>query len=121
MPWDLTNELSAQRDAAANTFFDSGIIARLAETSDGQGGMVQAWAAVGTADCRLVANTGDSKQVGAQFNRVGDFTITFPYDEDVQENDRVTIDATVYRVLFVDDVRDWKTAVRVQANEEITE
>lgn len=122
MSWDLSAEITRQRADAANTFFDSCVIARLAETSDGQGGLAQAWTAVGTADCRFVANTGDSKQVGAQFQRVGDYTLTLPVGTDVAEQDKVTLSSNgaVYRVLFVDDVRDWQTATRVQVNEEIS-
>lgn len=119
MPWDLTAEIESQRNDAANTYVASCIIARLAETSDGTGGQAQAWTAVGTADCRLVANSGNSKFIGAQFERAGDFTLTLGVDEDIQEHDRVTIDGTVYRVLFVDNVREWETALRVQLNEEL--
>ncbi len=123
MSWDLTSEIAQQRTDAANTFNDSCVITRLAETSDGQGGMVQAWTPVGTADCRIVANTGLSKQVGAQFERVGAFTLTVAPGTNLLENDKVTLagNETVYRVQFVDDVRAWQTAVRAQVDEDVTE
>lgn len=119
MSWDLTQEITQQREDAANTYAASCVIARLAESSDGQGGQVQAWTAIGTADCRLVANMGNARFVGSQFERTGDFTLTLAVDEDIAEHDRVTIDSTVYRVLFVDNVREWQTAQRAQLKEEL--
>ena len=120
MAWDLTNEIAAQQDAVANTLAGSCVIERVTLTSDGQGGFTQAFAAVGTADCRIVANSGNTKITGATFERVGDYTITLASGTDVEEQDRIIKDGINYRVLFVDDVRDWQTAARVQANLEIS-
>lgn len=119
MAWDLTAEITQQQTDAELTFCDTAVISRLTETSDGQGGQIQSWTAHGTVPCRLVANTGDSKQIGSQFNRRGDFTLTVAHDADIQESDRVTVDSINYRVLFVDETRDWRTATRAQVNEEI--
>lgn len=117
--WIPSAELSAVRDAVANVLPDSCIIQRLAETSDGQGGFTQAWAAVGTVDCRLVAKSGNTRALGGQQNTVGAYTLTVPHDTDIQASDRVVIDSTNYRVLFVDDVKVWKAAVRCDVDLEV--
>lgn len=122
MSWDLTAEISRQRTDAANTFADTCVIARLSEVSDGQGGMTQAWTAVGTADCRIVANTGNLQQFSMRLNEriLGDYTLTLSVDNDVREDDRVTVDAVTYRVIFADAVREWQTALRVQLAKDLT-
>ncbi len=112
MAWDLTNELAAIHAEVAHILPDSCIIARLTETSDSQGGFTQAWAAVGTVDCRLVAKSGNQRSTAEQIATTGAYTLTVPHDTDIRESDRATIDSVVYRVLFVDDVKDWKTAIR---------
>lgn len=124
MSWDLTAEIAQQRTDAANTYAQTGVISRLAEVSDGQGGMVQAWSVIGTADCRLVANSGVSKEIvplsiAERLDVLGEYTLTLGMDTDIQTTDRVEIDSYVYRVIFVDNVREWQTAQRCQVNEEI--
>lgn len=121
MAWDLTAEIAAQQTEVLNTFNDSVVISRLTEVSDGQGGIDESWSSVGTADCRFVVNTGSKSQVGAQMLRSGDYTLTVPFDTDIQEDDKATLESSgyVFRVLFVDDVRVWRTAIRVQVSDEV--
>lgn len=121
MAWDLDAEITKQREAVANLYNDSCTITRLVETSDGQGGMDESWTAQGTAVCRIVTNTGTSSQVGAQMLRSGDYTLTVPFDTDIAEDDKIELASSgfVFRVLFVDDVREWRTAKRVQVSDEI--
>lgn len=117
--WNLDTEITAQRTHAAYTFNDTCIILRLTETSDGQGGLEQAWAAVGTVACRIAANSGNNSPIAESFQQTGEYVLTVPYDTDLVASDKVTIDAYVYRVTFVDDVRDWKTALRATVSAEI--
>lgn len=117
--FDLTNELSAMRAAVASVLPDTCAISRLREVSDGQGGMVQSWAAVGTVSCRLAANSGQARAVAGQAQSVGAYILTVPYDTDIQFADRATVNSVVYRVAFVNDVNDWRTAIRCDVNAEV--
>lgn len=117
MPWDLTSEITAQRDAAEMTFPGTCVISRMAEVPDGQGGLVQSWAAVGTVNCRIVSNTSMATVVASQ--NMGDYTLTVPHDTVIYFEDKVTLDGFDYRVTFVDDARAWKTAIRVQISTEV--
>ena len=122
MPWDLDAEIAKQRSDVLNLFNDSCDITRMVEVSDGQGGIEESWVSQATdVVCRLVTNQGTSSQVGAQMLRSGDYTLTVPYDTDIAEDDKITLASSgfVFRVLFVDDVRVWRTAKRVQVSDEI--
>lgn len=121
MSWDLTAEIASQRAEVLRLFNDSCTITRLVETPDGQGGIDETWAAQGTAVCRLVTNTGTTSQVGAQMLRSGDYTLTVPFDTNIAEDDKVLLASSgfTFRVLFVDDVRVWRSAIRVQVSDEV--
>lgn len=121
MSWNLDAEIASQRAEVENLFNDSCTITRLVEQSDNQGGIDNVWVAQGTTVCRIVTNTGSKSQVGAQMLKSGDYTLTVPFDTDILEDDKVTQVSSgyVYRVLFVDDVRNWRTAIRVQVSDEI--
>lgn len=119
MAWDLTNELAAIRAEVGKVLPGTCVISRLNEAPDGQGGMRQSWAAVGTVTCRLAANSGQTRAVAGQANAVGAYTLTVPYDTNIQYDDRATIDGVIYRVAFVNDAADWKAAIRVDVNLEV--
>lgn len=121
MAWDLDAEIASQRTEVLHLFNDSCTVTRLTEVSDGQGGIDNVWVAQGTTVCRIVTNTGTKNQVGAQMLRSGDYTLTVPFDTDILEDDKIELASSgfIFRVLFVDDVRNWRTATRVQVSDEI--
>lgn len=82
--------------------------------------MTQAWATVGTVDCRLIAKSGNTRAIGGNLSTVGAFTLTVPHNTDIRESDRAVVDSVNYRVLFVDDVKDWKAAVRADVDLEVS-
>ncbi len=123
MAFDLTTELASIRADVASVLPDTCVISRLAEVSDGQGGQTQAWAAIGTVACRFVANSGNvraASQAAGQASQVGAYTLTVPHNTDIQFDDRATVDLEVYRVVFVSDVTDWRAAIRVDVNYEVS-
>ncbi len=118
--WIPTAELTTMRADAELTMPDSCIISALTEVSDLQGGMTQSWVANGTVDCRIVAKSGDVRALASQNAATGAYTLTVPHDADIDVDDRATIDSIVYRVVFVDDVKDWRAAIRADVNLEVT-
>lgn len=118
--WLPQSELDAQRTSAELTFPGKCVISRLTGVADGQGGYTESWAAVGTADCRIVSNSGNTKIIADKFEKVGGYTLTIPHDTSIEEQDKVTLDAIVYRVIAVDSPREWRTAIRAQLNLEVS-
>lgn len=119
MSLDLTTELADIRAAVNDVLPDTCVISRLTETPDSQGGQVQTWAAVGTVACRLMANSGNTRGIAAQAQSVGEYTLTVPHNTDIQFDDRAVVDGETYRVAFVNDVADWRAAIRVDVNYEV--
>ncbi len=117
---DIAGELAAIRAAAEEWFPQTAVISRLSETADATGGMAQAWTANGTVACRLTAKSGLTRAVAGQTQATGSYTLTVPHDASVIAGDRVTVDAVVYRVAFVDDVRTWRSAIRADVELEVS-
>jgi SPP1 family predicted phage head-tail adaptor len=113
-------ELAGIRSAVANLLPHSCVISSLGEVADGQGGFTQGWTASGTVDCRIAAKSGNVRAVGGQNAPLGAYTLTVPHDTTINVDDRATIDGVVYRVTFVDDVKDWKAAIRCDVDIEVS-
>lgn len=118
--WLTDAELAAMRDAVSHVFKDECVISRLSSVSDGQGGFTQTFAAIGTADCRIVAKTGTERMLAAQNNPVGDYILSVPYDTTIAVADRVTVNGGNYRVVFVDDVNEVRSMTRCGLNLEVS-
>jgi head-tail adaptor len=96
------------------------VIQRKTQTSDGQGGRIDAWAAVGTTACRVspfssqgaMGSEGDS---GAGLRAQRERMITLPANADVSESDRIVVSSTTYEVVSMDGPRSMELARRVQA------
>lgn len=113
-------ELAAMRGAMLPMFQDECVISRLSSVADGQGGYTQTFAAIGTADCRIVAKTGTERLLAAQNNPIGNYTLSVPYDTTIAVADRVTVNSDNYRVVFVDDVNELRAMTRCDLNLEVS-
>jgi SPP1 family predicted phage head-tail adaptor len=118
--WIPTAEITAQRAEVEKAMPSSCVIYRMSETSDGQGGMAQTYAAIGTVDCRLAARRGSERYLAAQASPVGAFVLTVPHDTTIAAADRVTVDSVNYRVVFVDAAEPtWRLAKRAEVDLEV--
>lgn len=117
--WIPAAELASMRNAVDNVLPSSCIIYRLSESSDSQGGMIQTYTAVGTADCRLAAKQGTERMLAQQVAATGAFVLTVPYDTSIAASDRVSVGGKGYRVTFVDNVKEWRAAIRCDVDLEV--
>ena len=93
------------------------VIERYTRSSDGQGGVYETWAAVGTAVGRIYPRErmGMGEQVtGAQVMSVSDWWGTLPSGTDVTAKDRLYYSGRTWEVVRVNNDEDWQTAVRCE-------
>ncbi len=114
------SELADIRSATETLFPQSCIISALTEVSDGQGGYTQSWVASGTVDCRLIAKAGGERMLAGQIAATGSYMLTVPHDAAISVDNRATIDGVNYRVLFIDNVKTWRAAIRCDCDLEVT-
>lgn len=87
-----TLELSNLRHEAGHFWPETGVIWRATEASDGQGGMLQTWAAVGTVSCRISPAGAGREQIAAEkLTAVAPWMITLTQGTTVYESDRIVI------------------------------
>lgn len=117
MPLLSAGELTAMRAVQSDTLPDTAVISRNTPTSDGMGGWTDAWAAIGTVDCRVSPAGGGAESLMAE--RITDtdaWNITLPYNTDVTAKDRVAIGSRTFEVVTALP-KSWETARRVVATE----
>ena len=87
-----TLELSNMRHEASHFWPGTAVIWRATEASDGQGGVIQTWAAVGTTNCRLSPASSGREQVAAdKLTAIAPWVITITQGTTVYESDRIVI------------------------------
>lgn len=111
-----SGELTAMRAVQAQALGDSGVYHRLSTSQNGIGETVEAWAAAGTASCRLSSlSASDIPRVAAlrpQVQLNSAWRLTWAHGTDVRPGDKVVIDSDTYDVIDVDKDGAWHTAVR---------
>ena len=89
------------------------VIYRSTLASDGMGGQSETWAAVGTADARLLPPSGDESVAGEQITSITEWFVTVPQGTDITAADRIEIDgARMFEVQWVNNDESWHTALR---------
>lgn len=104
------------RATQAQALPDTGVIHRLSTTQNAIGETVEAWAAAGTASCRLSSlSASDMARVQAVKPQVqvnSAWRLTWTHGQDVCLGDRVVVSGNTYGVIDVDKAGGWHTAVR---------
>lgn len=93
------------------------VIYRMAQTSDGMGGLADGWAAVGTVSGRIypVNQRGNTEFVaGAQVISETKWYATLPVGTQITARDRVVSGGRSWEVVKVNNDEDWQTAVRAE-------
>jgi head-tail adaptor len=100
-----SGELARMRTDLNLSLPGTAVIHRRTETSDSQGGVTAAYAAVGTVDCRLspsLANFGSGEELhGDRVQTVTTRMLTVPGTTDINSKDRVVVDSVTYSVTEV--------------------
>lgn len=87
-------------------------------TSDGQGGLGEAWAAISTGvACRIDPVQSREILSGDAVQPFSRFMVTLPYDTVVSQANRIQIDTTQYNILGIDAVRSWDMCIRCEVEQ----
>lgn len=106
-------ELTMMRDAVNELLPGTASILTLTRTSDGQGGWSDAWAASGTASCRLDNRSKTEALQGGGIQHYTEWVLTVPYDTTVTVSNRVQVDGTQYNILGIDSGKSWPVSLRL--------
>jgi SPP1 family predicted phage head-tail adaptor len=107
-------ELASMREAASEALPGTAVIQSQTTTSDGGGGVTQAWTAAGTVDCRIAPLTGTEREIGERISSDADYIITLPHDASVNTNSRIVSNGGTFNVEAIRD-RSWHVTTRVEA------
>lgn len=107
------SDLSCMRLTAGEAMPGTAIISRTSQTSDGLGGVTDAWVAVGTVSARVsTTGMGMDSIVGEGVLNVAPWVATLPVGTDITERDRITYQGATYEVVGTDAPRSYATCVR---------
>lgn len=110
---DLTYMQATQEQALPGAV----VIERYTNASDGMGGQMQTWAAVGTVNMRIYPRTvrGQGETVaGAQVLSVTEWWATAPAGTDVTAKDRLLYSGRTWEVIRANNDEMYQTAVRCE-------
>lgn len=113
----LTNaDIESMRQTQNEAMPDTATVERKIRSTNTIGEVVESWGVVGTWPCRVVRASTQAKptQAGSIPNVVDEWVLTFPWDADVAEGDRATVDGNLFEIRDVVDVGAWRTAKRAK-------
>ena len=115
----LTARELAQMQADINDLLESTNttcdILSVAYTSDGEGGMTEAWGtALANVACRIDYRSGSEKMTGGAIQSYSKAVLSLPYTTTISTKNRVQIDACIWSVLSVNDKQSWDVVRRAE-------
>jgi head-tail adaptor len=112
------SDLTAMRSTLGTSLPGTVVIQRSTQSSDGMGGVSDAWANVGTVSARVSpSGVGLDDLVGGEFTNVTPWVVTLPAGTNVTDRDRIAYDGQTFEVVAIDSPRSYATCVRVQCKE----
>lgn len=94
------------------------VIQRSTQSSDGMGGISDAWAAVGTVSARVSpAGMGLDDLVGGEAVNIAPWVVTVPVGTSVTDRDRITYAGQTFEIEMVDSPRSYATCIRIHCKE----
>jgi head-tail adaptor len=90
-------------------------ILSVAYTSDGEGGMSEAWGtAIADVKCRLDYRSGSEKVTGGAVQSYSKAVLSLPYGTAITTSHRVKIDSAVWSVKSVNEKQSWDAVRRAE-------
>jgi hypothetical protein len=105
-------ELSDMRDDLESLLPDTCVVQSLTQTSDGQGGFTDTWAASGTVVCRLDNGSGQKANVAQSVQPFSSWVLTVPQDASIGTDNRVVHGGETYAVIALSDTGSWLAVQR---------
>jgi SPP1 family predicted phage head-tail adaptor len=106
------DELAAMRDDLETLLPDTCVIQSLTQASDGQGGLIDTWAAAGTVACRLDNGSGQKANVAQSVQPFSSWVLSVPYDADLTTAQRVVHGGETYAVIALSEAGSWLAVQR---------
>ena len=112
MPLLTAAEIADMRSEQNGTMPDTVVVWRWTSASDGMGGEVETYAAVGTVTGRLgrVGNMGEESVIADRLTAADPWVITVPQTTTVYERDRLVVGSRTFEVEMVAEHAAWETA-----------
>lgn len=116
-----STELSGMREAIALLLPDTCSILQMVQTADSEGNITVAGSAIATAvPCRVDSwHRGYLQVAGAAIEPFSRYTISMPYNQTINEANKVLVGTDVYRVTGVNTDQSWIAVKRVDVEREI--
>lgn len=113
MTWLSAGELAQMRADVLNLLPDTCSILSVSYTSDGEGGLAEAWGTV-TANvaCRIDYSSGVETNIGGAVNPYTRAKISLPYDTTLATTNRIVSGGVTYSVTNVNNGQSWNVSVR---------
>lgn len=114
------DDINAMRATVRDSLPDSGTIQRVTLTDDGMGGGSAAWAAIGTAACRVSPYQQRSAfegTVGERSAAVASWLVTFPNGTAIAPADRINTGGRTLEVINMRAPRSWELSRQVECRE----
>ena len=108
-------ELAQMREDIEDLMPDTCDILSVAYTSDGEGGMTEAWGtALADVNCRIDYRSGSEKMTGGAIQPYNKAVISLPYTTALTTKHRVKLDDFVWAVLSVNEGQSWDVVRRAE-------
>ena len=108
-------ELAQMREDIEDLMPDVCSILSVAYTSDGEGGMTEAWGtALADVACRVDYRSGSEKMTGGAIQPYNKAVISLPYTTALTTKHRVKLDDFVWAVLSVNEGQSWDVVRRAE-------
>ena len=108
-------ELAQMREDIEDLMPDVCDILSVAYTSDGEGGMTEAWGtALANVACRVDYRSGSEKMTGGAIQPYNKAVISLPYTTALTTKHRVKLDDSVWAVLSVNEGQSWDVVRRAE-------
>lgn len=108
-------ELAQMRADIEELMPDTCDILEVAYTSDGEGGMTEAWGtATASVTCRLDYRSGTEKITGSAIQPYSKAVLSIPYDETLTTSNRVYANGYTFAVVSVNAGQSWDVVTRAE-------
>jgi head-tail adaptor len=111
-------ELAGMRSTLTASMPGTVVVMRSTQTSDGMGGVSDAWAAVGTVTARVSpTGAGLDDIVGGEFTNITPWVVTVPHGSSVTDRDRIAYLGQTFEVMRTSTPRSYESCVRLECKE----
>lgn len=115
MTWLSSAELAQMRADVLQLLPDTCSILAVTYTSDGEGGLTEAWGtAYANVACRLDFTSGVETNIGGAVNPYTRAKISLPYDTVLATTNRIYAGGYTYAITSINNGQSWNVSVRAE-------